>query len=65
MKELQMTKWLAHVSEASCRTACYWYIGATLDNSTTVNHLDLVVGVPWDLASSDRSGTDPASIWET
>lgn len=41
-----MTKWLAHVSEVSCRSALYCYIGATLDSSTTVTHLDLVLENP-------------------
>lgn len=43
MKGLQMTKWLADVSEASCHTVCCCYFGATLDSSTTVTHLGLVL----------------------
>lgn len=41
-----MTKWLAHVSVASCRTISYGYIGATLHSSTTATHLDLVLEEP-------------------
>lgn len=41
-----MTKWLALVSVASCGTTSYYYVGATLQSSTTATHLDLVLEEP-------------------